>query len=143
MPSSTPARSPSVPGTLVVNPTMPSNTPGCLERRNVVIARSQHTVTTPTNRTNLSFLTRILRSHLVDLYANRPQHLVLYLFICHMSFFYIVYQYQQAGGFKNGHGDDTTVNVGLYYACYDEIMPFCLYTGIVSQPFRNFFSLPP
>lgn len=135
MPSVTPVRSPpaAAGAALVVSPMTPSHTPGCLERRNLVIARSEHTAITPTDRARLSLLTRMLRSPLVDLYANGPQHQFAYYLIWHMFLFYMVYMYQHAECYKDRYGESNPINLGLFYACYDEILPFCLYTGIYSS----------
>ncbi|OIW27931.1 hypothetical protein CONLIGDRAFT_646146 [Coniochaeta ligniaria NRRL 30616] len=147
MPSSTPDHSPSAPGPSTINPTMPgisvvdsttpSNTPGWLERRNIVIARSQQAESTPTNRTEVSRLEKMLQSPRIDLYFNRPQHQIGYLFIIHIVFFFFVWDAQRAGRFKDSDGKDTRVNAGLYFAVFDEIGPFCLYTAFALLECRN------
>lgn len=123
MPSPAPARSP---------PISPAREPGCLQRRNDTIARVQGATPSPNRR--VSILTYLIRSPLTDLYANRPQHQFAYYLTFHMFLFYAVFRHQHKGCFEDCQGKPLPWNGGLLFAWYDEILPFCLYTGNAQPP---------
>lgn len=128
IPSLTPVRSPTA---------SPAQTPGCLQRRIDTIARVHNTATAAPPVHRVSMLTSLLRTPLTDLYANRPQHQFVYYLVFHMLLFYAVYRRQQEGCLADCRGRPLAWNGGLLFAWYDEILPFCLYTGLALCHFRD------
>lgn len=136
MPATTPSHSPSRPPSRSTTPQptalypsprpLPSTTPGCLERRNIVVARADPA------QPRGDFWTNLVRSPLVDLYANRPQHQFAYYLLWHMGLFYFVYRHQ--GDECNRPPTRCNKDLEMAFAWYDEIMPFCLYTGLYPPP---------
>lgn len=59
---------------------------------------------------------------------------MVYLFVWHIFFFFLAIFERDAGCFQGPDGVENPVNLGLYYAWYDEMLPFCLYTGKSSSP---------
>ena len=123
-------------------------TPGCLERVNAALARAQTDqpviITTSSSTTpHTRLVTTILASPKLDIYANRPQHQMVYYCATHMLFFSVIVYFRVT---KSKMLEDwekrTAFPPTVVFAWFDELLPFCILTCRFS-PFQPSFLSPP